>query len=92
MQMKVICEKEISGVMRLLNITTATGIDVGAFLRTTPGVGMPFWCWPTIPGGRVVATDFTDAPIVTSDAATNNQLIAAITATPQEVLTYDPPL
>ena len=92
MQMKVICEKVIGGVTRLMNITTADGIDVGSFLRVTPGVGKPFWCWPTIPGGKVVACDFTNAPVVTSDSAVNNSLIAGITVEPLDVLTYDPPL
>jgi hypothetical protein len=88
---KLICEKVINGETTLLNATTAAGV-VATLVKTTPGVGNPFWYWPSIPAGKVVACDFTDAPIATGDTATNTSLIAAITKTPQEVLIYDPPL
>lgn len=54
--------------------------------------GKPFFCWNTIPAGNIVGCDFTNAPIGTANVAANAALIAAITLTPQDVLTYDPPL
>lgn len=84
---KLICEKVINGETVLLNATTAAGV-APVLVKSTPGVGQPFWYWPSIPSGTVVACDFTDAPIATSDTATNSALIAAITKTPEEVLVY----
>ncbi len=88
---KLICEKLVSGEMMLLNMTTVPGI-APTLVKTTPGVGKPFWYWETIPAGKVVGADFTNAPVATSDIATNAALIAAIAARPEEVLVYDPPL
>lgn len=85
---KLICEKVINGETTLLNVTTAAGV-VGALVKTTPGVGKPFWYWASIPTGKVIAADFTNAPIATNDTATNNALAAAITALPEDVLTYE---
>ena len=85
---KLVCEKEVSGEMRLMNITTVTGLNVGSFLKTTPGVGKPFWWWPSIPAGKLVGCDFSAAPIVTDDTETNNAEIAVITTQPSEVLVY----
>jgi len=48
----------------------------------------PFFAWNSIPPGQVIACDFADAPIGTTNLATNAQLIAGITATPEQVLTY----
>ncbi len=85
---KLICEKVINGETTLLNATTAEGV-VGQLVKVTPGVGKPFWYWPSIPAGKVIAVDFTNAPIATNDAATNNALAAAITELPGSVLTYE---
>lgn len=52
--------------------------------------GKPFYAWASIPAGQVIACDFTNAPIGTTNLATNAQLIADITATPEQVLTYAP--
>lgn len=41
---------------------------------------------------RTGRADFTGAPIVSSVIADNNAAIAAITALPEDVLIYDPPL
>lgn len=84
---KMICEQNINGEDVLRNITTAAGV-APVLAKTVPGVGKPFWYWPTIPAGTVVGCDFTEAPIATNDTATNAALIAAITKTPAEVLTY----
>lgn len=87
---KLVCEVRINGEDVVKALTTATGINVGNFVKTVPGVGKPFWYWPSIPAGTVIAADFTNAPIVSTDAAANNAAIAAITATPEEVLVYTP--
>ncbi|WP_156951957.1 hypothetical protein [Bradyrhizobium sp. WSM1743] len=44
------------------------------------------------PRRDVVGADFTGAPLATSDVQQNAANIAAITAQPQDVLIYDPPL
>lgn len=85
--MKVVYEKVIGGVMRVMNVTTAAG-DQGAHVLSLVGVGNPFWAWPSIPPGRVIAADFTDAPICAATAAENNVLIGSITVDPTDVLTY----
>jgi hypothetical protein len=86
---KLICEKEINGETVLLNLTTAAGV-AAALVKSTPGVGKSYWYWPSMPAGQVIAADFTGAPVATADTATNSAAIAAITATPEEVLTYAP--
>ena len=85
--MKLVCNKTLNGVEILAVVTTANG-NQGQYVKAIAGVGNPFWIWPSIPAGQVIACDFTNAPIVNSDPAVNNALIAAITATPEEVLTY----
>lgn len=92
MNMKVVCEVTKDGVTQVKSYTTAAGVNVGSVLRVLPGVGKPFWCWDTIPVGNLVGADFTGAPIVSSVIADNNAAIAAITALPEDVLIYDPPL
>ena len=86
--MKVVCNKTINGVERLIVVTTATG-DQGLYVINIVGVGKPFWIWPSLPypAATIIGCDFTDAPICTSNSVTNNALIAAITATPEDVLT-----
>jgi hypothetical protein len=83
---KIVCTKLIGGVDTLLNLTIVAGAAPN-FLKTTPGVGKPFWYWP-IPPGQVIACDFTDAPIVTASATENAALIEAITTLPEDVLSY----
>lgn len=80
----------INGVMTeiLLNVTTATG-NQGAIVKQLVPVGNPFWWFVSIPSGKVIAADFTDAPIRSDNADTNNASIAAIAVTPEEVLTYE---
>lgn len=84
---KLICEQNINGEDVLRSITTAAGV-APTLVKTVPGVGKPFWYWPTIPAGTVIGCDFTNAPIASSDTAENAAAIAAITATPAEVLIY----
>lgn len=84
---KLICEKTIGGEVTLLSITTAAGV-AGTLVKTTPGVGKPYWYWPSIPAGTILAADFTDAPIATADKATNDANMLAITKTPADVLTF----
>jgi hypothetical protein len=84
---KLICEKMVNGVMTLLNITTAAGV-AGSLVKTTPGVGKPYWYWPSIPAGTILTANFTNAPIATADKATNDANMLAITQTSQDVLTY----
>ena len=86
---KVVCEVRKNGTDYLKVVTTAPNTDPGVFVRdNVPGVGKPFWYWPSIPAGAPTSCDFTGAPIVSSDAAANNAAIAAITVRPEDVLTY----
>ena len=73
----------------LLTLTTAAG-NQGAMVKQLVPADTPFWWFASIPPGKVIAADFTDAPIRSSDAATNNASIAAITALPEEVLVQEP--
>ena len=86
-ELKLICERPINGVDTLVVVTTAPG-DQGLWVKVIVPAGKPYWIWDSIPAGTVIAADFTDAPIVSSDVATNNANIAAITADPADVLTY----
>jgi hypothetical protein len=79
--MKLVCEILIDGEMQTKVLTTATGIDNGAFVRVKPGVGKPFYMFNTLPG-PVLAADYEGAPIVSEDSAVNNAAIAAMLATP----------
>lgn len=89
---KVFFEKEIliDGVptMKLFNVTTPIG-NQGNYVRSLCA-GLPFWWFASIPAGQVIGCDFTNAPTAAADAATNNTLIAAITALPADVLSYAP--
>lgn len=86
--MKLVCEVTINGEDVVKVITTANTANQGHLVTIKPGAGKPFWLWPSIPAGTVIGADFIGAPIATSDAATNNALIASITADPEDVLTY----
>lgn len=87
--MKMVCNITYQGVTSLRVVTTANG-NQGLYVKAIAGVGNPYWIWPSIPAGTVIAADFTNAPIVDTDPAVNNANIAAITATPADVLTYAP--
>lgn len=86
--MRLVCWKVILGEDRLVVITTAAG-NQGQYVKTLVAPGRPYWLWPSIPPGKVIACDFTDAPIVSDNIATNNANIAAITTLPADVLTYE---
>jgi len=88
---KLICRVMYNGEEVLRSLTTIRAA-VPILIKTTPGIGKPYWYWDSIPVGKIVAADFTDAPIANGDTAVNVAAMAAITATPQEVLIYDPPL
>ncbi len=94
-KMKVICTALVGGVERLVVLTTVANIDVGAFLiNYRPGVGQPFYVWPSLPHNNPIACDFTSAPIVNADASVNNTAIDAMQANgsspinPEDVLTW----
>lgn len=84
---KVICEEVVNGETVIRSYTTSEG-TAAAFVKVRPGAGKAFWCWPSVPAGQIVAADFTNAPIATSNTATNQALIGAITAAPEDVLVY----
>ncbi len=85
---KLVCEVRLNGEDVVKVLTTANNANVGQFVKTVPGVGKPYWYWPSIPAGAVLAADFTNAPVATSSTDDNNAAIAAITTAPSEVLTY----
>lgn len=85
---KVIFEKTVNGVVHLVNATTPLG-NQGSFVLSLVKPGNPFWYWDSIPSGKVIACDFTNAPICGTTSAENNALIATITAQPEDVLTYE---
>lgn len=88
---KVFFEKTVTigGVptVVLVNATTPAG-NQGQYVASMCN-GSPFWWFSSIPSGRVIGCDFTGAPIATGNSITNNGLIDAITATPNDVLTYE---
>jgi hypothetical protein len=88
---RLVCFVNISGEDQLKVVTTVPG-TAPYMVKTIPGVGKPYWYWESIPLGNVVAADFTNAPLATSNTQVNQQNMNAITATPEEVLIYDPPL
>jgi hypothetical protein len=87
---KVFYEKEvmIGGVptLKLFNVTTPAG-NQGQYVAALCN-GLPFWWFASIPSGTVIGCDFTGAPVATSNAATNNGLISAISVTAGDVLSY----
>ena len=89
---RVVCMKTVmvGGVPTevLANVSTPSTGNQGAYVASIVGAGNPFWAWPSIPSGRVIAADFTEAPIASADASENLLLIAGITANPVDVLTY----
>lgn len=86
--MKVVCEMVINGEAVVKSYTTSAGTAAGV-VKTRPGVGQPFWAWPTIPVGTLVGADFTGAPIVSSNTQENQAAIDAITVAPETVLIYE---
>lgn len=85
---KLICEELVNGETVIRSYTTPSILAAAALAKTRPGIGNPFWVWPSVPTGQIIAVDFSGAPLATDNTQTNNTLIAEITATPQEKLTY----
>ena len=85
---KVICEDVLNNEHIIRSYTTVAG-GAAAFVKIKPGVGKPFWCWPSVPPGTIIGADFTNAPVATDNTATNQSLIDAITAQPEDVLVYE---
>jgi len=81
-RMKIIWE-EANGTLK--SATAATGGE-GLFVKLKCN-GKPYFAWPAVTPG-FIGCDFTNAPIGTSDVTTNLANIAAITVTPEQVLTY----
>jgi hypothetical protein len=71
---------------KLFNVTTPAG-DQGSYVKSLCA-GLQFWWFASVPPGTIIGCDFTSAPTATSDAATNDALIAAITVSPADVLSY----
>ena len=88
---KVVCEITYNGEQVVKSVTTFPG-TAPYCVRTTPGPGKPYWYWESIPAGKIIGADFTGAPLATSDVKQNAEAMAAITAKPEDVLIYDPPL
>lgn len=88
---KLVGETTVNGEDVVKVATTLQG-SAPYTVRTFPGVGKPFWYWNTIPAGKVVGADFTNAPVANSDVNVNAANISAITVKPEDVLIYDPPL
>lgn len=86
--MRVVFEKTINGVTQIIHATTPATGDQGLYVRALVGAGNPFWAWNSVPLGKIIACDFSEAPICSSDTAVNNALIAGITVMPLDVLTY----
>lgn len=93
--LRVVCMKTvmIAGVPTsvLAALTTPSTGNQGSYIASLVGEGNPFWAWPTIPPGRVIGADFTDAPLASLDPSENLLLVAGITAAPEDVLTYQAP-
>ncbi|WP_156438758.1 hypothetical protein [Bradyrhizobium valentinum] len=87
---RLVCFVKISGQDQLKVLTTMPG--TAPYMVRNLCVGKPYWYWETIPLGSVVGADFTNAPIGTANVQINQQNMAAITARPEDVLIYDPPL
>lgn len=85
---KVICE-EVVGEETVMRSWTTTQGGAAVLVKTKPGVGKPYWCWPSVPSGTIIGADFTGAPTASSNTAQNAADIAAITATPEEKLVYE---
>lgn len=82
--------RNVGGVNKLQVFTTASG-NQGQNVRIIVGVDKQFWIWDSIPNAhKVIAADFTDAPIVDANDTVNNASITAITVTPADVLTWAP--
>ena len=92
---KLVCMKTIGGVTALRVLTTVGGAQ-GSYIKLLAGVGNPYWIWNSLPvaDNKVIAADFTNAPIASSDISVNNANAAPLLAdppsvAPESVLTFD---
>lgn len=85
---RLVCKMTINGEESLRVITTPNSAVVADLVKRYPGVGKPWWYWPSIPAGTVIGADFEGAPIASSNSVENAEALAAITATPEEKLIY----
>lgn len=86
---KVFYEETVDGETVLRNYTTTDGALPFA-VRVRPGVGFQFWTWPSVNNvAGVIGCDFTGAPVAGTPEE-NQERIAAITATPEDVLIWAP--
>jgi hypothetical protein len=64
----------------------ASSADLGTMLLTIANVGDPFWVFASLPSAILDANDiganFTNAPLVNSDAQTNRNNVAGLLASP----------
>jgi hypothetical protein len=81
--MKIVCNS-----FNKVTVWTTFSADIPAAVKQIVGVGNPYWAWASIPAGKVIGADFTNAPICSSDLTQIASDIAAITALPNDVLTY----
>lgn len=81
---RLVCEKVLGGVNAVRVFTTVSGPQ-GPIIKQIVGVGNPYWIWNSIPAGKVVGADFTNAPIASSDIAVNNANAAPLLASPPSV-------
>lgn len=81
---KLVCEKTIGGVTAVRVFTTVAGPQ-GSTIKTMVGVGNPYWIWNSIPAGKVIGADFTDAPICSDSISMNNAAAAPLLADPPAV-------
>lgn len=81
---RLVCSKTLAGVTAVRVFTTVSG-DQGPIIKQIVGVGNPYWIWNSIPSGKVIGADFTDAPIASADNAVNTANAAPLLATPPSV-------
>jgi hypothetical protein len=91
---KLVCEINVGGNDVAKALTTGSS-QVGTFVKTTPGIGKPFFYFNSIavpPGKSInnIAVDFSTAPVVVDDAAANNAAAADCAANidPASVISF----
>jgi hypothetical protein len=88
--MKVLTEEIVNGELTFRNYTTTT--QMAPFLLVNhPGPGRPFWAFNSVPPGKIIGADFTNAPLATASPDENLALINGITTNPADVIVYAPP-
>lgn len=89
--MQGVCMKTLNGNTFLAKFTTANGHQ-GANVKAIVGVGNAYWVWPSLSNmARIVAADFTGAPVAKANINDTLADINAITVAPEDVLTWSDP-